>query len=324
MSATPYIATDHGIVIFEQTTEGWEERGGGLTGQHITSITTQQGAILAGTRDGVQRSTDGCGTWWPVNDGLTEHHIRWITLHPDGSGRAFAGTEPAAIFVTKDLGDTWQACPEVSDLRDAHGWYLPYSPEAGAVRGFAFQGSRGYAAVEQGGVLRTDDYGESWSLVEGSDGKPVHTPPEGNIQNDVHSIAIHPGDPNRVAAPTGGGFYTSVDGGRSWTELYDCYCRAVWLDPNYPGHMVLGPADGVDRVGRIEETENGGQTWTRIMDGLEVSWAEHMVERFLQVDDVLLAVLSNGQLLSSPLNQWAWAEILPPVQGVNAVATLAL
>lgn len=324
MSTTLYIATEHGLVTFEQQDGSWTERGGALTGEHLTGITARQGALLVGTRDGVQRSVDGGQSWWPMNEGLTERHVRWLTYHPDGSGRALVGTEPASIFVARDVDEGWHACPEVANLRDANGWYLPYSPEAGCVRGFAFQDDRGYAAVEQGGVLRSDNRGETWALVEGSDGKPVHSPPEGNIQNDVHSIAIHPSSPNRVAAPTGGGFYTSVDGGRSWTELYDCYVRAVWLDPGYPGHMVLGPASGVDRNGRIEETINGGDTWHPIMNGLDDPWPHHMVERFTQVNDVLVAVLSNGQVISSSLNTWAWTELLPSVQGANAAVALTI
>ena len=109
---------------------------------------------------------------------------------------------------------------------------LPYSPEAGCVRGFAFHGERAYAAVEVGGVLRSDDGGETWRLAEGSDGNPdLDGPPEPFVYPDVHSIDVHPSSPDLVFAPTGGGFYRSIDGGRTWTLLYDCYCRAAWIDP---------------------------------------------------------------------------------------------
>ena len=40
------------------------------------------------------------------------------------------------------------------------------------------------------GVLRSDDAGENWRLVEGSDGNPdLEGPPEPLIYPDVHSIA---------------------------------------------------------------------------------------------------------------------------------------
>src|SRR3989304_4503334 len=67
------------------------------------------------------------------------------------------------------------------------------------------------------------------------------------VRSDVHSIEVHPASPDLVAAPTGGGFYTSADGGMTWTNIYkNSYTRAVWLDPQDMNHMILGPADGVD------------------------------------------------------------------------------
>ncbi len=103
--------------------------------------------------------------------------------------------------------------------------------------------------------------------------------------------------------------YRSLDGGESWEQRYACYCRAAWLDPDDPQHLVLGPAETVDRGGRIEESRDGGQSWQPASNGLETPWPRHMVERFYQIDDQLLAVLSNGELLASPLNRLSWEKI---------------
>jgi photosystem II stability/assembly factor-like uncharacterized protein len=316
-----FVASSYGLFVFERRDGGWAQVRGHFEGDHVTSVTAREGGVLVGTRDGIYRSTDIGQTWWPYSEGLTQRHIRWLLYHPDGSGRAVAGTEPAAIFVTHGAESEWRECREVADLRDENGWYLPYSPEAGCVRGFAFHSARGYAAVEQGGLLRSDDYGEGWSLVGGSSGVP-EKPAEGMIHPDVHSVTIHPSSPDRVIAPTGGGLYESHDGGEHWEHLYDCYCRAVWVDPGRPDHMIFGPADGVDKNGRIEETINGGQTWESVMDGLTGPWPHHMVERFLQADDELLAVLSNGQLITSSLDEISWRSVLPATQSVNAVDIL--
>jgi hypothetical protein len=86
--------------------------------------------------------------------------------------------------------------------------------------------------------------------------------------------------------------------------------------------MVLSPADGVDRDGRIELTRDGGVTWLMASDGLEVPWPRGMVERFFQVGDELLAILSNGQLLAAPIETLAWRRILPEVGGVTAAASM--
>jgi photosystem II stability/assembly factor-like uncharacterized protein len=126
-----------------------------------------------------------------------------------------------------------------------------------------------------------------------------------------------------VFAPTGGGYYHSDDGGRTWRCLYDCYCRAAWVDPLDPLHALLGPADHVEKNGRIEETRDGGQTWRPASNGLNVPWPRHMVERFVPVDDELLAVLSNGEVIAAPLAARegpTWRTILPEVSGVNALS----
>jgi hypothetical protein len=313
------LATNNGVVIAVRG-EDWHFVRRGLEGRPVTSIIAREGVILAGTTAGVFRSDDAGRTWREASAGLSRRHVRWLAYHPDISDFEFAGTEPAAIFISHDGARSWQECPEVAGLRDRHHWFLPYSPEAGCVRGFAFHGRRAYAAVEVGGVLRSDDGGGTWRLAEGSDGNPdLKGPPEPLVYPDLHSIYVHPSSPDLVFAATGGGFYRSADGGKTWKSLYDCYCRAVWIDSNDPNHILLGPADNVEKNGRIEETSNRGVTWKQASSGLNVPWPRYMVERFFQVETELLAVLSNGQLLCSPLARLAWRVILSEAKEVNAV-----
>jgi hypothetical protein len=324
MSSNLYLATSSGVVIAESNGGGWGVSGRGLEGQQATSVIAREGVILVGTRHGVFRSDDGGQTWGEASAGLTLGHVRWMAYQPDRSDLEFAGTEPAGIFVSHDGAETWRLCPEVAQLRDRFKWFLPYSPEAGCVRGFAFHGARVYAAVEVGGLLRSDDGGERWALAVGSDGIPrFGTPAASLVHPDVHSVVVHQSSPDLVYCPTGGGFYRSIDGGQQWTKRHDCYCRAVWVDPADPEHIILSPADDVDHNGRIEESRDGGRTWNMASAGLEVPWRENMVERFTQVGDELLAVLAGGELLASPLVSLTWRRILPEVESVNAVATMA-
>lgn len=318
-----FLATSNGLFACERSGEAWAETSRSLTGQRVTSVVARDGVVLAGTRDGVFRSNDMGRIWEEASTGLTTRYVRWLAYHPEVSDLEFAGVEPAGIFVSQDGGSSWRECAEIPPLREQYGWFLPYSSGAGCVRGFAFHGQRGYAGVEVGGVLRSDDRGATWRLADGSDGRPdLSGPPEPYIYPDVHSLSTHPSSPDLVFAPTGGGFYRSEDGGATWVLLYDCYCRAVWVDPGLPDHMVLSPADGVDRDGRIELTRDGGVTWQVASGGLDVPWPRGMVERFVQVGDELLAVLSNGQLLAASLKTLAWRRILPEVSGVAAAASM--
>jgi photosystem II stability/assembly factor-like uncharacterized protein len=317
------LATDHGLMIFERDGSHWHEALHTLAGRQVTCVIAREGLILAGTKNGIVRSMDGGRNWAEAGNGLTERHIRWMAFHPDVLDFTFVGTEPANIFISHNGGEFWRECPEVAELRDQFRWSLPYSPEAGCVRGFAIQGSRAYAAVEVGGVLYSENSGDLWQLVKGSDGNPDLEGPAGPlVYPDVHSLEVHPSSPDLVYAPTGGGFYRSMDGGSTWKFLYDCYCRAVWVDPVDPEHMILGPADNVDSNGRIEESRDGGKSWSAASTGLKVPWRRGMVERFFQADDELFAVLSNGQLLSTSLSKLEWQPILPDIENVNAVTTI--
>ncbi len=323
MSTAIGLATANGFVLARRDGDAWRVVRRTLQDREITSLIAREGVILIGTRDGVLRSDDEGVTWRDASAGLNTRYVRWLAYHPQISDLEFAGTEPAGIFVSHDGASSWRACPEVAHLRDEHEWFLPYSDGAGCVRGFAFHGKRAYAAVEVGGALRSDDGGETWRLVEGSDGNPdLEGPAEPLIYPDVHSIHVHPSSADVVFAPTGGGFYRSEDGGRTWTLLYDCYVRALWLDANDPQHLILGPADGVDRNGRIEETRDGGATWHIASGGLRVPWKQHMVERFVPIGDDLFALLSNGELLHAPMATLTWRAILSEVSRINALAPL--
>lgn len=318
------MATNGGFALYRRDGARWECVRRSLEGTRVTSLIAREGVILAGTEDGVMRSSDAGATWTAASRGLTEPYVRSLAFHPEISDREFAGTEPAGIYVSHDGGDNWRACPEVAALRERHKWFLPYSDGAGCVRGFAFHGTRVYAAVEVGGALRSDDGGERWQLAEGSDGNPdFDGPPPPFVYPDVHAIYVHPTSPEQVSAATGGGFYRSSDGGKTWNLRYDCYVRAAWLDPADAQHIILGPADRVDALGRIEQSHDGGETWELASHGLKVPWRKTMVEHFAgnagPEGAELFAVLSNGELLAAPLATLAWQRVAAEVEGINGV-----
>src|SRR3990170_5662534 len=167
MSELLFLATKQGLAICQRQDGDWVELRRGLSDQTVTSLIARQGVILAGTKNGLHRSDDLGVTWHPASEGLTHRHVRWLAYHPHISDLEFAGTEPAGVFISHDGAATWRECREVADMRRQYNWSLPYSPEAGCVRGFAFHHQRAYAAVEDGCVLVSDDAGEHWRLAQG-------------------------------------------------------------------------------------------------------------------------------------------------------------
>ena len=318
MNRALYLATKTGVVVVD----GNGEVRRGLNGRFITSIIAREGVILAGTRDGIFMLEEGNGRCWTErSNGLTQRHVRWLAFHPDISDREFAGTEDAAIFVSQNGGASWQECSEVATLRNQFGWWMPYSSGAGCVRDFAFHGSRTYAAVEVGGLLRSDDGGQSWRLAGGSDGKPRFRQPDpGYIHADVHSVVVHPSSPDLVFAATAGGLFCSKNGGDSWTALRDdCYIRAVWVNPTDAQQMILGVANSPEnKNGHICRSNDGGNSWQTLSD----IWPSKMVERFVPIGTTLFALLSNGELLKSEDNFQEWRPVLEGIPGINGITTM--
>ena len=320
------MATSIGLFIIKPASGPWNIVGHTLTDKSLNSIVAYEGVVLAGTAEGIWRSSDNGRSWIEANETLAIRHVRWMAGSTDTPSIIFVGTEPAGIFVSRDNGKTWYQNAEVGELRDKNGWFLPYSPEAGCVRGFAIAESgphkaRVYAAVEVGGVLLSDDGGQIWHLAEGSDGKPDLNRVSGAmIHPDVHSISVHPSTSDLVTAPTGGGLYRSTDGGKTWNCIYRCYIRAAWVDPQDARHIIAGPADGVSRNGRIEESHDSGQSWRPASVGMNGPWPRYMVERFFKHDKNLFAILSNGELWTRSSGQTVWQRILAEVSGIQAMA----
>lgn len=318
MTITIFAATDKGIITLKKESDTWEETTSQLDDRHFTCIAvSQNGSVLAGAKNRLFLSLDSGKTWQETKEGLTQPHQRSVAFHPDNPGFAYAGTEPAAIFISKDGGMNWQECHEVARLRDQNDWFLPYSPEAGCIRGFAFTKEIGFAAVEVGGMLVSYDFGESWQLTQDTNNL---NPPYKKIHADVHRVYIHPKSKNSILAPTGGGLYRSENGGHEWERIHPYYCRGAWMDPGNQDVIILGPADGPDRNGRIERTIDGGSSWDMVSTGLDTPWSRTMVEHMIPVEDELFAVLSNGRLIYTELDKLTWKTVLPPEKGVRAIA----
>lgn len=279
--------------------------------------------ILAGTYgDGIYRSDDDGRTWSPSSEGLTATALRTIGPDPTRPEALLCGTEPGRAFRSHDGGYNWSDLRGIRALPAYEEWYLPYSPRAGAIRNFyAPPGSRVrlMASVEVGGLLNSDDGGATWSYV---DVGPDH---------DIHHIGGHPDDGNLLYASLGyaglknekrddsspklGGVGRSRDGGKTWTKLLSDYTRATIIPPTHKHLVLAGPAPHVGRMGRIDVSADGGDSWEPASAGIETPM-EDMVELFqVAPDDTIWAITSGGSLLWSESGDWHWRSALPNGSG---------
>ena len=127
-----------------------------------------------------------------------------------------------------------------------------------------------YAATAGGGVWKSEDGGVSFKPI--FDDQPIHS---------IGSIAVAPSDPNVVYVGTGEanirgnvaagiGIFRSTDAGKSWKHVWKHVGQigAIVVHPKNADvafAAVLGHAFGPNPERGIYRTQNGGDSWERVL-----------------------------------------------------------
>jgi photosystem II stability/assembly factor-like uncharacterized protein len=219
----------------------------------------------------VYRSENGGHAWDAVGriDGFEE--LSCLAVDPRDPDWLLAGMEPSALFLSRDGGRTWREDPRIPEMARLERWSVPWSDALGHVRAASIDPNnpkRVYLAIEVGGVVRSENGGETWESVHGG------------IHDDVHTVAVNPWDGSVVYAATRHGFGRSEDYGATWRRIDAFpgtgYCRPLAVDPRDPRRVFTASApvtpDGFRRPEgsecRIFRSEDGGLSWTHLSDGL--------------------------------------------------------
>jgi photosystem II stability/assembly factor-like uncharacterized protein len=128
-----------------------------------------------------------------------------------------------------------------------------------------------YIGVNNGGVWKTTDYGQTWAPL--FDDQPTQS---------IGAVAVAPSDPNvvyvgsgeglqRPDLSVGDGIYKSADAGRTWQHLGLRDARqiaAVVVDPADPNRVfvaALGHPYGPNRERGVYRSLDGGRTWQKVL-----------------------------------------------------------
>jgi len=127
-----------------------------------------------------------------------------------------------------------------------------------------------YAATASGGVWMSADGGTTWKSV--FDDQPI---------SSIGSIAVAPSDPNvvyvgsgeaniRGNVAAGNGIYKSIDGGKSWTHVWnqDGQIGTMAVHPKNADvayAAVLGHAFGPNPERGVYRTRDGGKSWQQVL-----------------------------------------------------------
>jgi photosystem II stability/assembly factor-like uncharacterized protein len=190
------------------------------------------------------------------------------------------------VRTSDDMGRTWSE-PEQRSLR------FPPDTDASLVQVWQLQpgGPSGdviYAGVEPAALFRSDDRGETWSMVRGLWDHPHRAqwqPGGGGL--GLHTILVDPRDPAQMhIAISAGGVYRTDDGGTTW-EARNNGIRSADQSTDFPEFgqcvhkVVRDPADP-DRLyaqnhGGLYRSDDRGDTWVDIARGVPSDFGFAMV-----------------------------------------------
>jgi photosystem II stability/assembly factor-like uncharacterized protein len=196
--------------------------------------------------------------------------------------RLYAGTVNdhwgPVVRTSDDRGDTWSEPDERTlrfppDTGDAVAQVWQLQP-AGADRPETI-----FAGVEPANLFRSDDAGESWTLVRSLWEYPHRDQWEpGGGGLGLHSILVDPRDSNRVAiAISAGGVYRTDDNGVSWTACNTGIHKAsepgVFAEHGQCVHKIARDPVDPDRLyaqnhGGLYRSDNNGDSWTEVSEGV--------------------------------------------------------
>jgi photosystem II stability/assembly factor-like uncharacterized protein len=195
---------------------------------------------------------------------------------------ATSGHWGPTVYRSDDLGATWD---------ETEGGALRFPPGSGTALVQVWQllpGRAGepdvvWAGTEPGAVFRSDDGGDTFTLLEGLWNHP-HRPtwePGGGGQC-LHTILPHPTDPDRMTVGIStGGVYRTSDGGATWSPSNGGIAAPFLPDPNPEyGQCVHKIATHPDRPeqlflqnhGGVYRSDDGGSMWASIGEGLPATF----------------------------------------------------
>ena len=297
------------ILTSDSQRKQWDIRGPLFAGweiYHLKSSPVNPDRIYVSQSSGwfgqvIQRSNDGGETWEAVGNKFeyaenpATHQGFDGTQHPWEFKRVwklepsladpdvvYAGVEDAALFRSGDGGQTWQEFP---GLRRVKGEL--WGPGAGGMCLHSIIQDPGnpqrlYTAISAAGAFRTDDGGETWLPINsGLQSNFELADPSAEVGHCVHSLAMHPANPNRLYMQKHWDVMRTDNAGGLWYEvsgnLPSDFGFASAVHSHEPDTIYVVPIKSdsehfpPDGRLRVYRSRSGGNDWEALTQGLPQS-----------------------------------------------------
>lgn len=251
-------------------------------------------------------------------------------------GVVYAGVDPAALFVSRDGGRSWQEIEALAQHPTRDRWH----PGAGGLMVHSIclhptDSRKMWVGISAAGTFATEDGGRTWEPRNKNvlaDFSPEKYPEVGQC---VHHLTLHPGRPERLYQQNHCGVYRTDNEGRDWIDLSDGlpsrFGFPLVVHPQDPDTIYVVPEESpefrcpVNGDFAVYRSRDAGNTWQRLSEGLPGPQAFLGVYRQAMAADSLKPAglylgTSTGQVFVSTDDGDHWrlaVNWLPPVYSVE-------
>lgn len=312
-----HLATHSGWYRYERRGENWEQTDRALTFWQMSCIQVDPSdskRVYAGTEhSGMFASKDGGKDWQRAEPNVPILEMSAMLALP---GKLLVGTRPAALYIQK-AGNNWQ---EMKGIRQgAFGGTFPPNPDLAprtrALTTEKISGNRLFAGIEVGGILVSDDEGESWCKRN-----------DGLTDPDLHQILSAKKKPGLLVAACGEGVARSIDRGDKWQAVTPAGGRTYGnaLAEDDQGNIYLGITQDRPRTwlraGRAKTAifkSQDGANWEFLTDQMTGG----VMEMCANADgNGVLVATADGEVINVDCN----GKARTLVSGVPCINALAL
>jgi photosystem II stability/assembly factor-like uncharacterized protein len=310
---------------------------------------TNPGVYYVGAADGgVWRTADAGATWTPLTDRMPCSAIGALALDPADPQTIYVGTGEAnfanhsryglGLYKSTDGGQTWSHLAEstfggrcfsriIVDPTQTSRLYASITTAGGFP---ALAAAKGHPdAAGPLGVFRSDDAGQTWSLLPGL---PAWS---------ITDLAMDPGDPAVLYAAVGhifgdpaNGVYKSTDGGATWARLGGGLPTALVgrialaVAPSNPQRLYALMAEralpdgGEASTQGAYRSDDAGLTWTRLtaLTSIHATYGWYLNVAAVHPSDPDVVVFGGLTLVRSTSAGSSFTTITPPHVDMHAVA----
>ncbi|HEY2952925.1 MAG TPA: exo-alpha-sialidase [Verrucomicrobiae bacterium] len=277
---------------------------------------------------------------FPKEDGRALANI-WSIEPGKDKKDLWCGVEPAALFRSRDGGDSWEMVPGISNHEHARKW----QPGNGGLclHTILRDGNRMHLGISTGGHYLSEDGGKTFRPANQGVGAGFLPDPFIEFGQCVHKIARHPDAPGRLYMQNHGGFpehpgvgvLRSDDHGHTWRSisrgLPSDFGFPMVVHPHDPDTIYVVPLEPTTRtcpggLPAVWRSENGGNSWQKLTQGLPKKESYFTVLRdAMDIDELSSPALyfgtTTGQLWIGREGGERWEclfDSLPPIHCVKA------